>query len=705
MKHQKIALIFCVIISVISVDAQELLWPMAGKKAGENILYKPQAYIDNKQVFDQLFIGGEEGDIVLCPVDGMLSDIDVSYMVTLDEYYSFDYDTKMTMDENIATAKLEEGIDRKNISIGIGIVTDKGHWAISGLKGGKRFRSGEKISAGDTLGIIGHSYRNIKEPSIVISTYDLAGKPKDPMTPFGLESSFVAFGELKRDNPMSEEKICEDLEVLKQAFIEIYPSLEAHTTKEEWSAYIDSLKTTITSPMNPSFEFRMLLQEILHKMNDSHLAMMPDPIVQEEQKKRFSSEILSLCDDTVRVAATTKKYEQYLWRIVTHINGESVMKYVEERKKMLSNYDEQVESTVQEALLLMQNVVKGKEAKEHILTFDDGTTATLPLLAKNEVIMNDKLAQMFKWRYRNRQTRETDFYETRELNDSTSYLGIKTFDIPDKQIEDIKQYLDTCKSNLIIDVRNNYGGENSALYKIMSFLTDKPMSRQKGGYHRVSKKGRYDMLKYSANYPPDIELYSDYEQGENGCYKRDSIETLAIVMPDTAVNYRGKIYVLTNGSSFSAAMLLPSVLVRNRRGVSVGRETGSAYHRMACMDQTEIRLPNTLQTISIPMVQTVFDTTLCERVPMGRGLMPDYPMSLTFYEITDGGDGKTDVMLEYALKLIAEGRYLSETDPFEQSDREEEKSDWWWMIVGALGVAGVGGLGVLYERKRKGREG
>lgn len=65
MKHQKIALIFCVIISVISVDAQELLWPMAGKKAGENILYKPQAYIDNKQVFDQLFIGGEEGDIVL----------------------------------------------------------------------------------------------------------------------------------------------------------------------------------------------------------------------------------------------------------------------------------------------------------------------------------------------------------------------------------------------------------------------------------------------------------------------------------------------------------------------------------------------------------------------------------------------------------------------------------------------------------------
>ncbi len=60
----------------------------------------------------------------------------------------------------------------------------------------------------------------------------------------------------------------------------------------------------------------------------------------------------------------------------------------------------------------------------------------------------------------------------------------------------------------------------------------------------------------------------------------------------------------------------------------------------------------------------VFDTTVCERTPWWRGLLPDYELPLSYNEITMGTDGETDVMLEYALQLIAEGKYLSEIDPF-----------------------------------------
>ena len=176
-------------------------------------------------------------------------------------------------------------------------------------------------------------------------------------------------------------------------------------------------------------------------------------------------------------------------------------------------------------------------------------------------------------------------------------------------------------------------------------------------------------------------------------------------MPDPGIRYGGKIYVLTNGQSYSAATLFPAVLVRNRRGVSVGRETGTGYHYMTALKFADIRLPNTFQTIRIPMVQLVFDNTVCERTPAGRGLLPDYELPLTFNEVTDGPDGQTDVMLEYALSLIGEGRYLSPEDPFAEADRPSQgglSASHWYIIGAALLLMVLAGTWILLRRRHKG---
>jgi hypothetical protein len=93
------------------------------------------------------------------------------------------------------------------------------------------------------------------------------------------------------------------------------------------------------------------------------------------------------------------------------------------------------------------------------------------------------------------------------------------------------------------------------------------------------------------------------------------------------------------------------------------------------------------------MVKVVFDTTVCERTPWGRGLLPDYELPLSYNEITMGADGETDVMLEYALQLIADGKYLSENDPFAEVDapKDNEVSNtcnypWWIWVLIALGI-------------------
>ena len=109
------------------------------------------------------------------------------------------------------------------------------------------------------------------------------------------------------------------------------------------------------------------------------------------------------------------------------------------------------------------------------------------------------------------------------------------------------------------------------------------------------------------------------------------------------------------------------------------------------------------------MIKMVFDTTVCERTPWGRGLLPDYELPLSYNEITMGADGETDVMLDYALQLIADGKYLSEKDPFAEIDApktdENPKSDtrlWIWIVV-ALSIISVVGI-FAGSRCRKNRQ-
>lgn len=693
-------------------QAQTMTWPVAGKSAGEDIIAKPQGYVGDEFNFDHLFIGGEEGDVILCPADGTILYLSVDYYESLDYMYGTGFTPGQSFDRNIEAADFGEGTDRRYYTGSITIrLADGSKIHISGLSGDRTFKTGQEISAGDVLGVIGYSYKAVKQRSIFVSISDRNNKPKDPMSPFGLESTFVEPKEMTRENPLPVEKAREDLDVLKEAFCELYPSLEKRMPEMEFRAFVDSLKLSVTEPVNPSTEFRAILQQILHSIPDSHHYLFPDPLPSGNEEVWSPGTYLMYCDDTVRVLLAQPGFKQLEGKVVTRIDGLPAKSYAERAEVFVSNYDGKVESLAKE-----QNVLLGRyervlnlgagEGSTQELEFSDGTTAVIPFFDRPRFRINDTYYRVARWLNQNASLDDDDVFETRELNDSTSYLALKTFEMLTGQVERIRDFLASCKSpNLIVDVRNNGGGHNEVLMQLLSYFADAPMDRQKGGYNRVNGKGPFPILKYSSNYSPEKEIFPEYEEREDGFYLLDTLETCSVVMPDPSVHYDGRVYVLTNAFSFSAAMLFPAVLVRNRRGVSVGRETGTTYHDMTALKFADIRLPNSLQTIRIPLVQLVFDTTVCDRLPEGRGLLPDYPLPLTYYEITCGADGQTDVMLEYALSLIAEGKYLSEKNPFEEFDRTFSLSSVLKIALFALiGVLLAASVIIFISLKRKGQK-
>ncbi len=656
--------------------AQNLLWPIAGKEAGEDILSQPQNYIGSELNSDNLFIGARAGSHVLCPADGIIASVGASYLRSLSFMFGDDDKEAKSLTESVLAARKRDNLP---YSGSIMLRLPSGYKLfLQGFMSDKCFKTGQKLSRGDTLGVVDYSYKAFSSPSLMVSISTPGSKPADPMSPFGLESTFKEPQAITRENPLPADQIREDLDVLKEAICELYPSLEDRMPEVDFRVYLDSLKGTVTGPMDVPRDFRDMLRRIFHQIPDSHIGLYPDPVQSSSREFWAPGVYFMSSDDTVRILSAVPEYMKYEGLVVKQINGAPAADVARRADNYLYTYDAGVESTPEEERLLLgqydvmiyPHAQKGDTLE---LELEDGRTVCVPFYKRPRFLATETYRHLFRWHLLNRQQDDNDVFKTRVLNDSTAYLGIKTFELFTSQVEQIRTFLDTLTApHLIVDVRNNAGGHNDVLMNLLSCFAEEPMGRQKGGYGRVNKRGSFSSLAYSLNYSADVDVFPDYEPGENGFYNRDSLETCAVVWPDPQVHYSGKVYVLTNGSSMSAATLFPAVLVRNRRGVTVGRETGTGYHYMTAYKFADIQLPHSLQTLRIPLVQMVFDTTVCSRLPEGRGLLPDYPLDLTYNEVVCGSDGETDVMLDYALLLIADGKYLSEEDPFAEADTVPE---------------------------------
>ena len=254
------------------------------------------------------------------------------------------------------------------------------------------------------------------------------------------------------------------------------------------------------------------------------------------------------------------------------------------------------------------------------------------------------------------------------LNDSTAYLGISSFEFGDKEIAEIRTQLKIAARlkipNLIVDLRNNKGGYIPSMLGVLSPLfTVKPV----------------DTHSYAFINDPDIDMpdYSMHikEYHKSAADGRDPAKYYLegqYDFPEDPIDpsgYSGRVYVLVNPQTFSAAAVMAGIIKRNHRGVVVGTETPAAYASSTGMYIFTYTMGNSGLRINVPIARTVYDDNsgsvggfLSEEFPEGRGVMPDYPVELTQDVVFETQaafpwEGKRDVVLDYTLNLIRQGRY------------------------------------------------
>lgn len=227
--------------------------------------------------------------------------------------------------------------------------------------------------------------------------------------------------------------------------------------------------------------------------------------------------------------------------------------------------------------------------------------------------------------------------------DSTSRTGILTvnsFNLQEayayKEFSTFFKELNKRKyKNVVIDIRSNGGGNPGISALLYSFLTGSAF-RNEYNYrtktidiafaeHAVQQGRKFSDEDIRSN--KDF-LYQRFDKDSatgfyvgNARLKEGQLERF----PRDKDAFNGQVYVLTGGGTVSAATYFASLVQKNKRGLIVGKETGSGEQSTTAAWFLQYQLPKTRSMLTVPMSEVYFFNATSDN---GRGVIPDKEIPL-----------------------------------------------------------------------------
>lgn len=192
----------------------------------------------------------------------------------------------------------------------------------------------------------------------------------------------------------------------------------------------------------------------------------------------------------------------------------------------------------------------------------------------------------------------------KDLSNSLGIITIRSFNFYNDKLPKFKEFIDNCfkqvefnkLENLVIDVRNNYGGDPYCASYLLQHIATKPF--------------RY----YKKN---STKWYHDIEQ----------------MIPPKKNNYNGKLYVLINGGCFSTTGHFVSLIKANMQATFIGQETGATY---TCNANTiSFFLKNT--GIYASVATEIYQTDVTNFIK-SKGIFPNYVVTPKLTDIINDKD-------------------------------------------------------------------
>ena len=509
---------------------------------------------------------------------------------------------------------------------------------------------------------------------------------------FACKPLSIAEQKAKLDEKIPAAFLLKDLDELYARLQKDHPFLYRYISKEELEFKLDSIKKTIREPLS-SKEFYPKVLFWVSQVRQGHLSASLPPLKYSKQEKNIRDKIKFPINQFDYYIENNKLFIKKnaskdsiisLGSEIVSIDNENVESMLTNYKTLFAsdgfnttfknrlladrfsgfynrNHDSKdsltLELKLKDELKIMKikkyfitNFKSKQDSLKHIDSINNFKKISKKLKKEilNKLKIQHERKNLYAYnKYENEFARELKFKEN-----ATAYLKINSFALPQykKFYKEVFRKIDSAKTqNLIIDVRKNGGGNPKDIAELCSYLIDKPFYL----VENAKLTSKFALLKPAYGNQNFLSKLFNFSYGFYAVlFKTKKVNNeFEYVMerkenqPKTN-NFKGKIYIITSGMSFSATSIFASFMDGEKRATFVGEESGGDYNGTVAGRYYYYTLPNSKIKVNIGLMEV---KTQYNQDIIGRGKLPDIELQSTLEEILTKKDREVEWIMNEIL--------------------------------------------------------
>ncbi|MFE3870508.1 S41 family peptidase [Flavobacterium sp. ZS1P70] len=491
---------------------------------------------------------------------------------------------------------------------------------------------------------------------------------------------------------ISEKDLKSDVDFTYKKLQQLHPNLYWYISKKELDYKFDSLKTTIRKPIT-SLDFFKKLSPIVAAVRQGHTFVYPATKLKTKKETKallkkgtgpFSQFDFDYFNDKLYVIKN-KSYDKSIkpGTEVVDANGTKPKDLIQEYNKFYSSdgYNTTLKTRSSgkrfPSFFTTQNGIK--DSLKFNFKFNDSLKT---ITIKRDKDTTDKQNKKVKKRLTEVDRAKTKaFKKKKRVNgynpDLKNYNRNLHFEEKDSSVAVMKirgfksgvfrtfykesfSKIKNCKSTtFVLDLRDNGGGRVTEINNLYSYLSDSTfvfldksevVSRSSLFEGAYFNGGSFAVKTIKTIFSPLIYAYLllTVHKDKNG---KNFYATQTKPQKINKNSFKGKVYVLINGRSFSASSIISSNLKGSKRATFVGEETGGAYNGTVAGFMPLVKLPHSELKIRIGLMMMA---THYKSEINGRGIFPDAPIIPTLQDQIKGTDPEMNWILNDIKSTVSE---------------------------------------------------
>ncbi|CAM3805567.1 S41 family peptidase [Flavobacterium branchiophilum] len=456
--------------------------------------------------------------------------------------------------------------------------------------------------------------------------------------------------------PLSIEKIKEDIDFTYTKMQRMHPKLYWYISKKDLDYKFDSLKTSIKKPLTP-YELYTQLSPLVAAIKQGHSGL-------SIPRKQYTKKEIAALNKKGKGPFSQLEME-YLDQKLYIVKNNSLSKNIPEKSEILSINKHKIDSLAAVFEKRFASDGFNKTFKYRKLGKSIGDLYTSEFGLQDSLLLELKSQDSIKWcvvkrlkpdtsnttkKKTEKQPKTTTVakkakklwgYDSNtknfsrnlhflEKDSSIAVLKINRFRYGNykkcyqycfDQIQQLKS------KTLILDLRDNPGGSLAEIVELYSYLADSSfVFLQKSDITSRFSLYKYGVFSGKKWYQKTLKIIStpftfgyfwaSTHKNANGQYYYNMFQNQ--YKPKSKA-FKGYLYVLVNGGSFSASCLISNELKESKRATIVGNETGGAANGTVAGIMPEIMLPHSKLKMHLGLIACI----AAHQTPIeGRGVMP-----------------------------------------------------------------------------------